>query len=92
MGRKPKDEKVQATLDAMKERRTEDSNNLRRMIEIRIKELETEKTKGQDVIDKLCANLEAVKVQMLRIDGAYKVLTQILVSKVEIKPEGLKEE
>ena len=92
MGRKPKDEKAQATLDAMKERRTEDSNNLRRMIEIRIKELETEKTKGQDVIDKLCANLEAVKVQMLRIDGAYKVLTQILIPKVEIKPEGLKEE
>jgi len=85
--RKPTSEKGKKTLEAMKQRRAEDSISLRKTIEQKLKWSIEEKKKGLEVIEKQLAQIKENKDTILKLDGIILVLTELLEPKDEIKKE-----
>jgi hypothetical protein len=76
--RQPKSEKAQKTLEQMKERRAEDSRNLRKEIEEKLQWAKEEKEKGLKVIEKQVAQIKENQSILLELAGIIKVLSQLL--------------
>ena len=78
MARIPKSEKAKKTLEVMKERRAEDSRNLRNEIEAKLKWALEQKVSGLKVIEKQFAQLKDNQNTLLELAGIIKVLSQLL--------------
>ena len=93
MARIPKSEKAKKTLEVMKERRAEDSKNLRVVIESKLKWAIEQKTNGLKVIEKQFAQLKDNQNTLLELAGIIKVLSQLLEpeEKEEQKTEDKKD-
>jgi len=78
MARIPKSEKAKKTLEVMKERRTEDSKNLRLIVESKLKWAIEEKKKGITVIEKQLAQIQENKITIYKLDGIITAFVELL--------------
>lgn len=76
-----KKKKMKETLKDMEESRKEDSIQLRRDIQQRIMELESDKEKANKIENDLREQLRLLTIKKYRIDGALIVLSEILKEK-----------
>ena len=83
MPRIPKSEKAQETLKKMKESRKEDSRNLRKEIEDKLKWALEQKANGLKVIEKQLNQVKDNQNTLLELAGIIKVLSQLLESDKE---------
>jgi hypothetical protein len=76
--KQPKSEKAKKTLEEMKERRAEDSRNLRVDIEAKLKWALEQKENGIKVIEKQMKQIKDNQNTLLELAGIIKVLSQLL--------------
>lgn len=84
MPRIPKSEKAKETLEKMKESRKEDSRNLRKDIEDKLKWALEQKANGIKVIEKQLNQVKENQNTLLELAGIIKVLSQLLEPEKEI--------
>lgn len=73
--------KIEQTLTDMTANRIEDSIQLRKEITEKIRFLETEKEKAENIEKELREQLSILQIKRIRFDGAIIALTEVLESK-----------
>ena len=82
-----KKEKMQKTLDTMKENRDKDALNLRDVAEAKLKWAQEQREKRVENINKYDESIKQLQLQIVKLDGVILAYTELLGKKEEPKKE-----